>query len=558
MGRAAVVSLLFLVISLGCGNASRSSSASGDDGDRVVIDVEGRVVTADRLARNLEDFRGDSLLVDKAVSSIVHRLLFLHDAHARGLDDNSEFRRYAYERKREKLNVMWLSRVLNENVTLPPDSVENFYARMGEKVIYTAVLVEDRSLADSLREAVLRGSDMNVIAENFSINPIEAGRGGKIGPRDRLEVLRYDAPLLEGLQPGQVSRVDSLMGNWRFVKLDTVYEYQVPPFSQLRDAIEAKILGYMRTDYKRHLLDSIRKECHLEIDSAVVRLVASHFLPGGMLSYEPFSEEEEELAVYTYDGGSRNVRDFAANVSHLPPVSERDPSDPDWMAEYARLLGTYEIMTLKACEMGMDTLPEVRKYLDRKVENHLLDIYYDSVISPRIVLDEDRLRELYEERRDSLYVPEFRVFKTVAAVGKEQLELLRKILDEGGDPYGMVDRFTEVTRLLDEGERILTRPIYRSDVPRVYGDMLFDAELGETVLCSISTDKVVAFEPVEINPRHPATFEESRDKLKIVLKHLKEKEVLAALLDSLSSVCRVEIDSAFVREFYREPQQARE
>lgn len=547
MLRTCTLFVLFLLVA-GCGGGSPENSSAGDD--RVVLEVQGENVTAGELADMLENCRGDSMMVERRVGNLVNRLLILQDARDRGLDTTRAFNLYAWEREREKIQTVWVEWILERNVTLPPDTVENFYARMGENVLYTVISVDDRALSDSLRRLVLQGEDMNLLAQEFSTNRIEAARQGVVGPLDRMQVAPVDARLMEGLQPGEVSPADSSRKGWTFLRIDSLFQYAPPPLDELRDVLQGRIKGRMQMDYRVVLFDSLRTFHGLRVEEGIPRLMASHF-PQGSQEYEPFTREEEDMQAYSYEGGGRTVYQLAENIRNLPSAPETDPSDPEWIERYAGLIGLYDILAMEARKQGMDTLPATVNYLRPRLNDHLLDIYYAEVIQPRLEPGEEEMLEAYQAHRDSLVVPETRVFRVLSAVGDQQLQLLDSIMDRDIDPFGLAEEFTPVRSLLSPGEETLSRRIYSSEIPQPYRDIMFEAGMEETVTCSVSADRVLVLRPLEINPERPATFEEARDEIAAMLRAEKEEEVLAALVDSLASVYHIEVDRDFIEGFIR-------
>ncbi len=548
MLRTCTIFTLFILVA-GCGGRSQEESSPADD--RVVLEVEGETVAAGELAAMLENFRGDSMMVERGVDNLVNRFLILQDARDRGLDTTREFSLYAWEREREKIQTVWLEWILDRKVALPPDTVENFYSRMGENVLYTVISVDDRALSDSLRQLVMRGEDMNLLAQEFSTNRVEAARQGVVGPLDRMQVAPVDARLMEGLQPGEVSPVDSSRKGWTFLRIDSLFQYEPPPLDELRDVLGGRIRSRMQMDYKEVLFDSLRTAWEFRIEEGMPQLLASHF-PRGSRDYEPFTPEEEEMQAYSFEGGGRTVYQLAENIRNLPSAPDTDPSDPEWIERYAGLLGLYDILAMEARREGMDTLPETVNYLRPRLNDHLLDIYYEEVIQPRLVSGEEEMLEVFQQYRDSLVVPETRVFRVVNAVGEQQLQLLDSIMGRGMEPFGLADEFTPVPSLLAPGEESLTRQIYSSEIPQPYRDIMFGADMEETVTCSVSEERVLVLKPLEINPERPATFEESRDEIAAMLLVEKEEEVLAALVDSLASVYHIEVDRDFIEGFIRD------
>lgn len=544
-----ILSILFLYLLFsGCGGQSTEHTPTASE-DRVILNVEGQTVTAAELDSLLETMRGDSVVIERRVENFAGRLLILHDAIQRGMDTTRAFELYTLDRERDKIRTLWMDWILDLKVSLPRDTVENFYSNMGENVVYTIITVDDRSLCDSLRQLILDGADMNLLAEEHSSNRVEASRKGIVGPVERMLVAPVNSRLMQGLEPGELSQPDSSWKGWSILRIDSLYHYTPPPFDELKNILEARIQTMLQLDYREVLFDSLRTANDLRVQEGIPELLASHFTGSGQ-AYEPFTPEEENLRAYSFEGGGRTVLELAENISNLPVSTDRDPADPAWIDEYSRMLGLYDIMAMEGRKQGMDTLTEVRDYVIAGTDDHLLDTYYEEVIEPRIVFGEEDIVDLFQARRDSFTIPESRIFRAINAEGEDQLELLDSLLNQGMEPFDHMDVFGPVQVLQAAGEENLTRLIYSPEIPQPYHDIMFGAELGETVTCSLSATRTMALKPVEIYPERLATLEESRSEISDILRTEKEEEAITSLIDSLKSVYHVEIDREYVESFF--------
>lgn len=550
-----VISILMLIF--GCGKQPENNIADEADNingiateydDIVVVTVGDRTVEGAALTPVLEQFNGDSLMVDMKMSALINRLLILQDAHQRGFDSTRDMELFSYEREREQLQSAWIELILNEKVELPQDTVEEYYSRMGTMLIYSAITVPDRAFCDSLRQLVINGENMGDLAEEYTTIFPEKSTRGVVGPVDFMETHAWDYPLLEGLEIGELSSLDSSRSGWRFVRLDSVYQNSVPDIEEIREQISNRILGRMRMAYKAQLFDSLVTVNNLRISEGIPELIADHYTGNGH-EFEPFTSDQEDLVAYTFTGGERTLYALVENIRTLPHMSDIVLDDPDWITEYSHLLGTYDILAMEAKKLEMDTLPELVSFIDQRIDNQVLDIYYDKVIEPMIVPTEDELRDIYEIEQDSLIIPEERTFRTIGAVGEEQMDLLQNVMEAGGDPYSIAEDLTKVQSILAPGELLITVPMTVSEIPTPYNEMLFSAEMNETVICSTAADRVLVFEIIEINPEHNATFEESRSQLIEIFHSSEEEEIICGLVDSLSSVYHIEIDAGFIDRF---------
>ncbi len=551
----AVFTLLIMLI--GCGEQSESNTAAEindtpalavEYNDCVVLTVGDKSFVGALLAPSLERLHGDSLLVNLKLEGIINRTLILQDAHERGLHSTSEMEICSNEWEREKLQNEWLVLILDQKVQLHPDTVEEYYSRMGTMLIYTAITVGDRALSDSLRQLILNGENMGDLAEEYSIIPREAFNRGVLGPVDSIEPVAGDYMLLLGLETGELSPIDSSGSGWRFLRIDSTYQETPAPFDEIKDMIAARILGMLKMEYKEEFFDSLRTANNFQIVEGMPELISSHFHQNSR-DYEPFTSDQENMVAYTFTGGERTLYSLVENIRNLPPMSSSTPDDPAWIMEHSWFLGLNDIMVMEAKKLGMDTLPDIVAYVEQRFSNRLLDVYYAEVIEPRLIPVDERLWEIYEAEKDSLIIPEERVFKVVCAVGEEQLGLLERVIESGGDPFSMTEELTAVPSILAPGESVITRPITASSVPPPWDEMLFNAEMHEAFTCSIEAERVMLFELTEIRPERIATFDESQDQLLAIFRSMKEEEVISGLVDSLGSIYHIEVDRGFVDRF---------
>ncbi len=549
--------LTILIILTGCGaqpdnNTSEqidhSAALAGEYDDCIVLTIGDRNFTGSQLTPVLELLDGDSLMVYTKVDALINRMLILQDAHNRGYDLTREMGLYYYERQREKLQNDWLVLILDQKVTLSPDTVEAYYSQMGTMLIYRAISVKEKALCDSLRLLVHNGENMGDLAEEYSIMPREATNRGVVGPVDLMETMAWDYMLLKDLETGELSPSDSTLAGWRFLRIDSTYQGSVPPMEEIGDVIGNRILGKLKMAYKEELFDSLRTVNNFQMIDGIPELIADHF-PENSQDYEPFSREQEDMVAYTFTGGRRTLYSLVENIRNLPSMGSNAPDDPQWIREYSELLGLYDIMAMEAMKLGLDTLPETVSYMDQRFGNQVLDSYYAQVIDPRLVPSEEKLIEIYETEQALLMIPEERVFKTIAAAGEEQLDLLEEVMASGGDPFMMTEELTNTQGILAPGESIITVPMSAGDIPPPWSEMLFSIELHESITCSISVEQVLLFELTEIIPEHKATFGESKDQLIEIFRLNEEEEVITGLVDSLHSVYHIDIDREYIDNF---------
>ncbi|MCK4671483.1 MAG: hypothetical protein KAT47_03000 [Candidatus Aegiribacteria sp.] len=512
------------------------------------IMVGSETVSKDKLASALEPFHGDSQLVNLRVESIINRLLILQDAQAREFDTRPEFQRNTYAIENKQLRQRWLERILDEKVELSEDTVEEYYSQLGTMVSYTSITLDDSILCDSLRQLVLNGHDMGDLVEQFSIDSYEIAVRGIFGPVDLMRSSSEDFKLLQGLEAGDVSLILAFDSNWKFLQIESIFSDSVPPFEDIGESISRQILGNLRDEYRLRLEDSLVTVYDLRITSGVPELIAEHAIDNAG-NYEPYSSEQEEIAAYTFTGGERSLLDLVEDIRNMPVFVFRTPSDHEWVESYCRTQGLYDMMAFEARKLQMDTLPEILSIVGRQASDELLDVYYSLVIEPGIEPTSAQLLEMYEDSLSNLIVYEKRTFKTIGAIGEDQLETLHQIVSEGEEPFNRVDDLTPLVDLLAPDETVLTNPLAFNDIPAPWNEMLFGAELFETVFCSLSAERVLVFKVEKIIPEHQASFDESRESLLEPVRVMNEEKVVSGLVDSLRSVYHIQLDRNFIDGF---------
>jgi hypothetical protein len=535
----AVRAYVFIAIALLC--------AAGCSKETPAIRVGDREISRPELAGILRPLIGDSLAIEAAVDNIVSRELILQDASTRGIDLGTETTEQLYDRRRERLQNAFLRYKLGL-VTVPEDSVQAFYEATGTMVVFTVMNVEDSSLAESLRTAVLSGANMGSLVHGFSTLPPDVENLGRVGPRDLQRISVDDRSLITGLEQGEVSGAAEFRSGWRFIRLDTLYTEDRPPFEEARQQIYDFIWASMSETYKKTLDDSLRTAWSLLVEDGVPQMLASHALnPAG--DFSPYSPEQDSMTAYSWRGGRRTVGSLARNIRAIPAFMPRNATDPSWVEGYCSVLGLYDIMAARAVEMGMDTLPDIAAQIRGACDEVILDAWYRAVLEPRLAVSEEDIVTAWEENRSMLVVPERRRVMGVAAVDSLQVARLAALLDAGQDPLDHPSEFTLLASLLEPGESLLTRPLTEADMPGPASERIFALQPGEAASCTLQGGAILFVRLEELIPSREATLEESRAQLESLLRQQQEQTALEGLVDSLRSAYPCDIDLEFLDRF---------
>lgn len=491
----------------------------------VVIVVEDDTVRMEDIATRLSDVQGDTAQAMLLADAVTNRLLVLKDASSRGLDTLPETRRLNYERMRERLQHRFIARFL-ERVEVSADSVAAYYDGMGTVAGYLVVSSLDSAAAYDWAGRLSAGeSPAPVRGESLLVE--------YMGPVDLMRLDTEVSSLLSGMEDGEVSDPLQMGVFWRVYRLDSLRTTDPGSFEENRQRIHSMLLSRKRETVKQAMEDSLRTAYALSVDTAVVEMVAE-MATNRRGDHEPYGVEEAAMEAYTWNGGSRSALWLANNIRGLPEGVPRHAEDPEWIASYCNILGLYDIMATAAVEMGIDTMPEVRRRVRLAREQHLLDLYHDSVIAPRIQLTDSLLTAAYENQEEPITVPERRVFDLLMAQGSEELQMLDSLM-EAGDPF-VEGAFSPHPMFSVSEDSYRTRPMKPGELPPQIADSLMEMDRGAMVRFDVGESTAALFRAGEIEPAREATYEEALPRIQARVTTALEEEAVSALVDSLRQV----------------------
>ncbi len=512
-----------------------------------VMMVGERVLFPEDVTLSMQRAGGDSSTVMVMRDNILARELFLQHAHDMGLDSIPNNVRRMYERRREVLQNAYLDHLLS-GLTIVPEELAAFRDSLSIMVVYSAFYTADPAVLDTFMTRLGAGDDFNALVSEYAADAYIRETGGRLGPVSLARTNREDYAILRNLAPGQVGEPVVFRPGWRVLKLNELRN-AAPDSAQLDEhELEMAFLALRRESIRISAQDSLCAAVGLEIHLDACSLIASRAgSPDG--DYEPFTETEQEMTAISWNGGSRTLVSLANNITDLPPTIPRNVTDPVWVSEYAYWLGLYDAQAMVAAELGLDTLPEVAAQIERRQGETLLDQYYLTVLENRMILDEALLEQHYIAARDSITIPEKRVYVHVAAQGPEQVALLNSLFADGENPVSHSDRLTLIPQLSESQGSARTHPMDAAEFPEAFRERVMALEPGEAMVCSLETDFHVYFRLEEILPPHQPSLDEIRSILEPRVMAEVEVRVIEGLVDSLKEVYHPYIDEEFFRTF---------
>ncbi len=124
--------------------------------------------------------------------------------------------------------------------------------------------------AESLRQLVVGGEDFEVVAEEYSDDPISGERGGELGTFTREDLNPAFLTVVEDLEIGAISVVTRGESGYYVLKLIAREEPRVAELDEVRENLKEYLFSLKAEEAYRELLDRLAEETYVDIRTQMV------------------------------------------------------------------------------------------------------------------------------------------------------------------------------------------------------------------------------------------------------------------------------------------------
>lgn len=400
-------SVLPLCASLALGAAGCSSTSDE------LIRVGDRVVTVEdfkAVARGNESAylgvpdSAKALLLD----DLVRRQLMLREADERGLPKDSAVVRF---RRQTEDDVLWRalgSRLAPRDIGVSDGEVKQMAAWRDTASHMLVIYTLQRGAADAAVAELRAGADFASTADRFNPAGIMPP-GGDLGflvpgslvaPLDRL---------LRTVPVGQlVGPVEAPGEGWFVIKVVARERRPQPPLETQAPLVREMLKQRKQRIVSLRAFDALKSEYHLAVDPAAAPLLYRRFHApdeaqlqglGGVTLPPPPAADDPLTVLATWDGGRFTLADALADLSRPdtePPSWNVTPLITSWIEQRA----LHRIGLAEARRRRLQDEPAVRREIDERVNNFVLQSLYNTDIVPETDVREADVRAFYESVKD--------------------------------------------------------------------------------------------------------------------------------------------------------------
>jgi peptidyl-prolyl cis-trans isomerase C len=374
----------------------------------VLARVDGQTITVDRFneaARQAPYGGAPDSAKQRLLDDLVQRELLVLGARRDGLDQTGAYQNFRRETEHQLLRETLFERLLGGPFPVSEAEIRELYARRAMSTHARLILTYDEPRARmALREAE-SGESFGSVADRHNLIGVipPGGDIGFIAPGTLLppldDVVRT-GPLHRPLGP--IHSGDS----WFVVYLEARQPEPRPDYLQMRPQLADLLRQAKQRSSLMRMVDRLRAEHQVAVVPGAAHRFMERFRPRATqgdtthATPPPPSPEERAQVMARYREGAYTLGDAydeMLNTTGPRPNLSMLPTIESWL-----LSQTIERAALaEARDRRLLDDPDVRRKLQDRTDNFLLDQYYQQQVIARVTVQPDEARAAFDQHRDA-------------------------------------------------------------------------------------------------------------------------------------------------------------
>ena len=466
-------SLALLLICTGCGPQDENPTVAAV-GDRTITVRDVR----DFLAKLPEHAKGEETgkepLRDHLQTMIDMELLLL-EARSQGIEKTSAYLTRMNQLRKAKLVGEYEQRTID--ATVADGEVEEYIDREGlaRAIRLGEIVVPDLETAEKAARQIEAGASFADVASKLSMNEETAARGGDTGRfATRDDIIPVIAEKLFGLALGSVSDPVRIGDRYVVFKILDEMTAQLNPRQRMRIAEEFERKKHRIA--KAELVAELRDQYRLEPVRDGIAAAVEALRPGAA----DLGRDPSAIALYQYDGGEITAADLIGATQGRKGNVLETLRDAEQVVSFVEQYIVPDLMIQEAAvRQGINREEGVAQWLEEQGRQLLVRVLRSKVLTERVTITEDDLRQYYEANAERFLHPEQTQVQEILV--RTEIEALRlKGMIEDGAAFGDLAKRHSLRSLEvrdDEGRF----HVHRYESPQFGGfvEAAVEAEIGE-------------------------------------------------------------------------------
>lgn len=330
-------------------------------------------------------------LLDKAIND----RLILQEAYAMGMDQEEDLLAALDEKRTENAVKAFVAARFAMPDKVPGHELQAYFDRYYWKILLRQISVRTEAEAQDVREALLKGADMDSLARALSLDT-QRYKGGLHNLKYWADVENVLREVARGLEINEVSQPFPFREAYAIIRVERRDPVDQEAFTRYKRSINAHLITEARKVAWQEFIADLLRETPVNVDEEVL---ASLREDADVIFRGEFLKQAERPALSIDADHYVTETKLRKEVSHTAMSSGTDPFETLLIRgiESAReklVLGYY------AEQDGYFETPEIIHKYTQDLKTALIEAYLAEVIVPQIVFKREEFEEYYTSHSD--------------------------------------------------------------------------------------------------------------------------------------------------------------
>ncbi len=385
---------------------------------------------------------------ERFLNTLINKEILLAEAGEMGLYEDPEVVQTGERWEKEYCARALYKDVSEKNLEISADEVKEHWITSRARIRARHIMVATAEAAQDIRAQLESGEDFARLAREQSIDEATSRLGGDLGFMDEKTGNPVLRQMARDLDVGEISKVLRSQSGFHVMEVISIQDPDMELFENERYLAGSEL----RANLKKIRWDAFLQEQlnthQVSTDQDVVIWLNSQLPQQGIIDFswhEGVSDERKAQVLVKWSAGSWTVSDF---MGFFSPGGSRGTL---WKSPSGGLIKrTMEgdvlnsINFAEAKSRALHEQEEVTRQVGNKIQSKVLDILHEKLIT-EVDIEEDQIRERYEEVKADLITPESVNFRVISLMNKDLANEVSKRLQGGED-------FEAVAREINQGE----------------------------------------------------------------------------------------------------------
>ncbi|HEX6791850.1 MAG TPA: peptidyl-prolyl cis-trans isomerase [Candidatus Krumholzibacteria bacterium] len=482
--------------------------------------------------------------------TMVNRDLMAVKADELGYDKDPSLAQGMEAFRRMTTQVAFLRKAVGE-IKVTDADVKRYYDLQGTSVSFKRILCDRQEQADEAYQALKDGQDFTSAITQYS-KAEDAKDGGIVmsAPFGALLPTLEDAVF--SLPVGGYTEPIFTPQGWviiQVIKVDKVKK-QTANFDDVKDRIRTQIYNQRESMAIDKYTEELREKYGVTWNYDTMEIVYNALPPDRSMDAAPsrdqevypllyFEADDLDKPIVSYPGRTITIKDFSdlydrASFYNRPRRDMRLGG----LRSFLTMNVMNEISTDAVAKSGIENDPEVKKLLDTKRDELMVNLMYEDLINKKAVVTFDRMQRYYEDNKEGMRQPERRNFGVVVCSDAQTAEKAQAELVEGRSVAAVASVYsTDGETLQKHGQ---TGLIMRGQNPDVDAVGFAMTQVGQVSTPFQASNGWMVLKLVELQPERLFSFDEAKGQIEAGLREQDNdkrlKELLAKWMDEYKVV----------------------